>query len=515
MAKQAIGSGEEVPGQKELTSFIDEVEGRLEAIEKEYLAGKWALYMGRSARALQKYEAERAALLLDEGIWLTVMRWLNALSPAHAARRRLILLGRRLIPAGAESQSDVYTLRNELEADLLSIFPRLGKADISWAQLHAELQGNPNRRVRERAWKALVPVAKTLRDRFLELAQRRNYWARKQGYATYIDLALAPQGLSRDSILERYVELEEVTASSYRSFLGRMQRQLQGDGVAPWDIPYLIEARLALATGQPAVEAGPKDVVALIEALGLSWNALHVKRKVTDRLPYFSLCWPVEVPSDIRVAESAHQVGWVAYLETARAYGQALLAGLTRQTSFLLRDDAPAYRAGMGAFLARLASEPDWLRRRQMVPEARLPRIPQAVMDLQVLRLRLLMALSVFEYQVYEAPESDLDATWGEIQEAFLLLPNEPWKGWAAIPDYILRPIQLQDEIIGEIIASQAIGYLYQRFGFLFNNPELTEFLKESFYGTGAAEDWTDKVRAATGKFLSNKALFGELVGEE
>ena len=111
--------------------------------------------------------------------------------------------------------------------------------------------------------------------------------------------------------------------------------------------------------------------------------------------------------------------------------------------------------------------------------------------------------------------ELDLDTIWGEVQEAFLLLPGSPWSGWIAQADYIFRPIHLQNEVIGEIIASQAVGYLQQRFGPLFDNPELAEFLKESVYGDGSAHDWVDQVRTATGKFLSNKALFSELVGEE
>jgi hypothetical protein len=132
-----------------------------------------------------------------------------------------------------------------------------------------------------------------------------------------------------------------------------------------------------------------------------------------------------------------------------------------------------------------------------------------------VLRLRRLMALSVFEFQVYETPDADLDGIWGDIQEAFLFLPNTPWAGWAVQPDYIFRPIHLQNEVIGELIASQAVNYLHQRFGPLFDNPELTEFLLEAFYSNGAAQDWVDQVRTASGKFLSHKALFGELLGEE
>jgi hypothetical protein len=169
----------------------------------------------------------------------------------------------------------------------------------------------------------------------------------------------------------------------------------------------------------------------------------------------------------------------------------------------------------MGAFLARMAADPTWLRRRRLLPDSRRFRIEQIAHDLLITRLRRLMAHSVFEYRIYEDPDGDLDTVWGQIQEAFLFLPDEPWSGWAALPEYVLTPIHLQNEVIGELIASQAVNYLRLRFGPILENAELTEFIEDAFYGNGSADDWVDQVRTATGKFLSNKALFGELVGEE
>jgi hypothetical protein len=514
MARQASGSAKEVPGQQELMAFVSGMELRLEAVNTAYRLQQWELLTATAAPDLNSLDQERAKLLLDPDVWITVMRWVGALGPANPAHRRMVVLGRQLILASVDSQADVYELQNELSAEILQYRPLVGKDPRPWGEFVSILHTHPNRHTRQQAWQALPPLAVQLRARFLELVRRRNAWARKQGYDNYIDLALAPQGLSRDSVLERYVDLEEATALPYRSFVNRMQHQLRLDCLAQWDMFYLTHARLASSEGQAVFTGGVDDVVALIGELGLSWESLNVQPFVADGLPVTSLCWPVRVPDDIRMATSPQQ-GWEAYMETARAYGQALLAGLTLQPSFLLRQDAPAFREGAGSFLARLAAEPVWLRKRRLLPEAKLQRMAQISLELLVLRLRSLMALNVFEYSIYEDPDADLDAAWGKVCEAFLFLPNKPWSGWAALPELILRPIHLQDEIIGEIVASQAVSYLYQRFGYILGNPELTDFLKQTFYGPGAADDWVDKVRAATGKFLSNKALFGELVAEE
>jgi hypothetical protein len=514
MARQASGSAKEVPGQQELMAFIDGVEQQLEAVSTAYQTQLWALFSEKTAPDLNSLDQERAKLLLDPEVWITVMRWIGALSPANPAQRRMVLLGRQLVVASVDAQPDVYELQNELRIDLVRSRPLVGNEPTSWGEFISILHTHSSRHIRQQAWQALPALAGQLRDRFLETVRRRNAWARKQGYDNYIDLALAPQGLSRDSVLERYVDLEEATALPYRSLVNRMQHQLRLDCLSPWDLEYLTHARLAPSEGQASFDGGADDVVALIGELGLSWESLNVQPLVTADLPVFSLCWPIRIPDDIRVARST-QPGWEAYSETARAYGQALLAGFTRQPSFLLRQDAPAFREGAGSFLARLAAEPVWLRKRHLLPEAKLQRMAQISLELLVLRLRGLMARSVFEYNIYENPDADLDAIWGKVYEAFLFLPDQPWSGWAAQPDFILRPIHLQDEIIGEIIASQAVSYLYQRFGYILENPELADFLKQTFYGPGAADDWVDKVRAATGKFLSNKALFGELVAEE
>lgn len=514
MAKQATETTKDVPGQQELMAFIDEIEPRLETAETDCRAKQWETYLQEGTLSPLACEDERAALLLDEDTWLTVMRWVGDLSPIDPAQRRLVLLGRKLIPASVECQADVYKLRHRIERKFLSSPPRLRKKRRSWGDFTTTLHTHPDRRHRERAWQAQVAIANTLRNNFLELVQRRNHWAQRQGYDTYADLVLAPQGLSRDSVLERYVDLEEVTVDAYRSLLRRMRKWLPVNQPAVWDITYLPEARLTSPDGQSVFRGSSPDVVALIKALGIPWDSFHFAPQLTNRLPYPCLCWPIHIPDDVRLSLS-HQQGWQAYVEIARAFGQAILAGFTQQPSHLLREQAPCYNAGMGAFLARVAADPIWLRKRRLLPDNMHLRVAQLSHDMVVLRLRQLMALSVFEFQIYEAPDADLDGIWGEIQEAFLFLPNIPWAGWVVQPDYIFRPIHLQNEVIGETIASQAISHLHQRFGPLFNNPELTEFLKEAFYGNGAVYDWVDQVRTATGKFLSNKALFGELVREE
>ena len=513
MAKQSSRAAREVPGHQELMAWVGSLEPRLEAVETACREQRWTRLMRPEAPGPQEGEAERAALLLDEETWLTVMSRVSLVSPADPMQRRLVLLGRRLLVAQVESRADVYQLSQQLEADFLSSPPLVGDSQLTWGQWLGSLHTEPDCDRREQIWRGLLPAADARREPFLELVRRRNRWARKQGYANYVDLMLAPQGLSRDSVLERYVELEEATLPSYRAFATRMRHLLQRDHLSPWDIPYLLQVRLSVGGENPHTDT-IGEILALIAAVGLPWEHLPVSTQITDHLPLFGLCHPVHIPDDIRLILPSQQ-GWEAYFETARAHGQALLAGLTQQDSFLLRESAPCYQAGMGAFLARLAAEPVWLRRRRLLPDNRLARMPQITLDLLGLRLRRLMALSVFEYQVYETPEADLDAAWGKTQEAFLSLPGEPRTDWPVEPDFILRPIHLQDEIIGELIASQAISYLYQRFGALFDNPELLEFVLPAYYADGSADEWVDNVRTATGKFLSNKALFGELVGEE
>jgi hypothetical protein len=515
MARQATDAAKDVPGQQELMAFVDDIEPHLEIADAACRTDRWESYLQEDTQPPSDCEAKRAALLLDERTWLTVMRWAGELSDEDPLQRRLVLLGRKLIPASVECRTDVYELQHKVETRFLSSPPRLRKERRSWGDFRATLHTHPDRRHRERAWNAQVPVANKLRNNLLELVRRRNYWAQREGYETYTDLILAPQGLSRDSVLERYVDLEEVTLDDYQSVLSQIRMWQPFDHPAAWDITYFPEAWLSSFNEQATVFRGSSpDIVALIKALGIAWDSFHFAPQLTDRLPYPCLCWPVHTPDDVRLSMSRQQ-GWDSYIEIARAFGRAILPGCTHLCSYLLTEQAACYQAGMGAFLGRVAADPVWLRKRGLLPGREQLQAAKRSRDQLALRLRWLMALSVFEFQMYETPEADLDVIWGEIQEAFLFLPNIPWPGWAAQADYIFRPIHLQNEIIGELIASQAMSYLQQRFGSLFDNPEVPEFLRESFYGNGSVHEWTDQVRVATGKFLSDKALFGELRGEE
>ena len=167
-----------------------------------------------------------------------------------------------------DSQADVYELHHEIQQEFLSYTPQVGGDKLPWGKFVNALYTHPDRQYRERVWQAQVPIADKLREKFLQLVRHRNQWARQNGYDNYIDLVLAPQGLSRDSVLERYVDLEEVTLDSYKSVLSRIRSRLPFKDPGIWDLTYFPQSRLSALEGHTFNGSSP-DVVALIKALGI------------------------------------------------------------------------------------------------------------------------------------------------------------------------------------------------------------------------------------------------------
>jgi peptidyl-dipeptidase A len=128
-----------------------------------------------------------------------------------------------------------------------------------------------------------------------------------------------------------------------------------------------------------------------------------------------------------------------------------------------------------------------------------------------LLRLRSLMALSIFEFLAYENPDQDLNKVWSRTRSRYLFVSENETPQWAGQSIYTMYPIYFQNYILAEMIAAQTLQHLKERYGELLNNAKIAEFLIQNYYGPGSSVDWPEKVKRATGRKLSAEALVQQL----
>jgi peptidyl-dipeptidase A len=277
----------------------------------------------------------------------------------------------------------------------------------------------------------------------------------------------------------------------------------------PWDISFAIDQFV-----KPPDEHFPKNqiipkVKELVESWGIHTEKLPILIKQAD-IPFGGLCFAIKIPTDVRIVSNPRD-GHRYYATLFHEYGHALHACFIKQRHYAFKSDVGCFNEGMATILQYFTFDPDWLRMNTSLTQEEIMRFVRARKASLLLRLRSLMALSIFEFLAYENPDQDLNKVWSRTRSRYLFVSENETPQWAGQSIYTMYPIYFQNYILAEMIAAQTIQHLKERYGELLNNAKIAEFLIQNYYGPGSSVDWPEKVKRATGRKLSAEALVQQL----
>lgn len=123
-----------------------------------------------------------------------------------------------------------------------------------------------------------------------------------------------------------------------------------------------------------------------------------------------------------------------------------------------------------------------------------------------VVSTRWMLTFSFFEKSLYEDPDQDINALWWKlVKEIQYMAPPEDTGSpdWAAKMHFSLAPVYYQDYLLGEMAASQLHHYIKTKVSTDLFSPNVGTYLKENVFKLGALLHWNDKMKKATGEYLT------------
>jgi len=497
-----------IKNEAEFKAFMDEVEDRMEKIEIEYNETLWKKYLREPCGDLNEIEKRRSEILLNDQYFNIVKTWKpKARDPL--LRKRLRSAERIFLKERVEALNDIFQLRNRINEQHIGFKPVvLGKV-MDRTDVYEILRKDPDSKRRKTAWESFSELARKIEREVTELLDKRNMHAQELGYKTFVDYSLSLDLINKNELLRMYKELEELTTKSLRSVLDEIKQKLGIDQLEPWDLSYAINQFV-----KPPDQHFPKDKIIpkvkdLVRSFGIVPEKLPILIKLAD-IPFGGLCFAIKIPTDIRIVSNPRD-GHRFYDVLFHEYGHALHDSSIQQKHYVLKNEIGCFNEGMATILERFATNPDWLKENTELSNEEISRFVRAEKAARLLRLRSLVALSTFEFRAFENLDQDLNGLWSKTQAKYLFVSENPTPQWAAQSIYTTHPVYYQNYVLAEMIAAQTIAYLQQKHGRLLNNPQVSKFLIENYYGPGASVDWPEKIEHATGQKLSAKALANEL----
>ncbi len=484
---------------------LDRIEGQLAAIEKRLQLARWGFFAGQPEGDPDAIEVERGRFLLSPETTDTVEDALARQEESGPLPRRLELLYKRILDAKVEARPEVVRLRYSVGERFRAFRPRVKGREVDSADITHILRHNPDRQTRREAWEAMEPLAEEVRADTLALFRLRNSLAQAEGFGAFPDIKLAADGLAYTSLLEYYVELEASTRDAYLRFLDRACGRLGLGTLMPWDIEYA----LSLLT-TPDEKYFPPDGVLEKVSQGLVRagfaKGTRVAQVTVAPIPYGGICYDVEVPDDIRLLVNPRP-GFLTYSILFHEFGHAQHFAHIQQPNYLFRSEYGCMPEGLAITVQRLALDETWLTEIAGVPEAQAEQLAKGKRDITVHRLRKLMADSTVELKAYADTDQDLARARRQAIEGFLMVPCTESCAWASDPFLALDPVYWHNYILGQAIASQNVERLMLMGLKSLLSPQFGEFLITHYFEPGNSISWEQRIRNATGKNLSMRAI--------
>ena len=305
----------------------------------------------------------------------------------------------------------------------------------------------------------------------------------------------------------------------FEEFINASSKKLRVKEVGPWDFDY----SLAQMASLPDKYFPPDSVFEVIHrfegGIGFEIDSLPIREVIKD-IPYGGLSLAIVIPTDSRFLVNPTR-GKGFYGVAFHEYGHSLKAVHTRVSYPILKGyewipgaQCAAYEEGMADMHAEFTEDSIWL---SAYTSARPREIERYVRDRglpTLYRLRRLLKDFFIEYELYANPDQEMAAVEREMFHTYLLVDldeDEPHQLAASIW-YTSYPCYYQNYILAGMMATQLQEALTNKFGEeKFANPGVARWLIDHLYANGETQEWTERIRGATGKSLEPGAYLRKI----
>jgi oligoendopeptidase F len=480
---------------------LDGREEQLENLYADYWRTEYKIAMGEhnlSSRPIQ----EQIRSVVSDDTFLRNLEHTSFSDLLLKARRKLFL--NEAIYTRITNHPALTAVVEQITQQENTIRYKVGDRRLSRAELTDLLAHNPDRKLREQAWRATSQITAENGERIQNAIQLRNQLAGKYSSELFSTFMLHRKGMEVQTLFEWFEKIRNKTEPGYQRLLERMRRELGISKIEPWDLEfYLSKFTNQFESQKFSTEDGWIKAKELTADLG--YNLDSVEMHVAD-LSFGGAAYPVLYGREVKILANRYS-GTYFYDRLLHATGHALHYQMMAEPSFLLRNNyAEPMDEGMAQVIALMLYRPEVNTKLfALTPEQ--ASIVEATYRLKTLfTVRNTIADSLSEFEAYADPDQDLSAVYNRIHAEYLGVDMHDTAVWAFNPMYGSDPIYLQSFVVGEMVAHQIQHRTDQEFGRNWGK-KAGEYLKTSFYSRGAAQSIDGLMRSGTGEPLTPRYL--------
>ena len=480
---------------------LDTREKQLEDLYADYWRLEYKIAMGDHKLSSRPIQEEIRAVFSDD----TFLRDLDRTSFRNAlmqARRKLFL--NEAVYTRITNDPALTAIVEQITRQENTILYKVGDRQLTRTELTELLAHNPDRKLREQAWRATSQITSANGEHIQSAIKLRNQLAGKYSSELFSTFMLQRKGMEVQKLFEWFEDIREETEPEYQRLLKRMRRDLGVAKIEPWDLEfYLSHFTNGFESQKFSTEDGWTKAKELAADLG--YNVDPVEMHVAD-LSFSGAAYPILYGREVKILANRYS-GTYFYDRLLHATGHALHYQMMAEPSFLLRNSyAEPMDEGLAQVIALMLYRPEVNTKLFALSPEQARVVGETYRLKTLLTVRGTIADSLSEFEAYADPDQDPSAVYNRIHSEYLGVDMHETAVWAFNPMYGSDPIYLQSFVVGEIVAHQIQHKADVEFGKNWGKTA-GEYLKNSFYSHGAAQSMDSLMRSGTGEPLTPRYL--------
>jgi peptidyl-dipeptidase A len=502
----------EITSKDELIVFLDSLEQRYETACTQMGLANWNSYSRQGNHDLDVAKAGFAKIFLDSSARKTIDEWRRKSSSLadKLLARRLELWHRCFMGGMIYADPEIASLENSLQQQITNYKFYYNGTTISRAKMYTLLREEKKQNKRRQIWSMPQKLSAEVSDDLIRLVKLRNEKANEMGFPNYYSLSLYLNAIDEEWLIKTLSSLEEQTRTDFEKIITTVKKKFRIKEFGPWDFDYVMRETATLPD-----KYFPSDSVFSVlhrfqKGIGFGIDSLPIKEVIMD-IPYGGLSLAITIPTDSRFLVIPIK-GKNFYSTAFHEYGHSLKAVCTDVGYPILKGyewipgaQCAAFDEGIANMNAEFVDDSLWL---SFFTKAKPKEIRRYIDNFNIpalYRARRLLKDFFLEYEMYKNPEQDMAVLERKIIQKYLLvkLDSNERHQYAASIWYTSYPCYYQNYIMAGMIGTQLQEALTSKFGEeKITNPKVARWIIDHLYSTGETDEWTKRIRDATGKSL-------------
>lgn len=404
-------------------------------------------------------------------------------------KRKTEILKRKIVEVKVSDSPDLQFCQKNFQEEMTDFFL---KKNLALSQRAKIIKESDNREERRENYSLMGFFLDKQEKKIKKMIHLSNRLAKKENFSDFYSAKSFSEEINPQSMASTLYRIKKKTDKSWKQILEKIRKVVRTGNLELNDLYYGIN-QLSNQTKLLPETNFLSSLKLTLTALGMNFDNLPVKVTGVVNAPpagVYALGLPRKgLEREITIAIDPG-AGWNSYAFLFHEFGHSIYY-VYSPSSFLLTDSHLS-REIMAEMWVGFIEQPEWLVLNGFAQGKKMAKeIINSKLIWDVFQLRSQILETEFELNVYSDPDCDFKNVWRKLSLDILGVDDH----LGIYSEFVfIHPFDIKDYVLAWMAKRMFINFCKRKYGEIFNNSQIVDFMISKLYSPGAKISWNKKL---------------------